>query len=164
MKHLLIIFFLAAAGLMQVSAQQPTESDPEMPLREEFYKELRDYKHRFMARELDLSREQQTRFFSLYDRMEDETNKLNSETREMERRVYDEPDGVTDIEYDNAINSLFNLKIREGEIEKEYMEKFRAILSRRQLFMLKSAERNFNRDLMMHQIRLMNIKERNNRQ
>lgn len=161
MKQVLYIIILAAiASIMPARAQQ-TESDPEMPLRQEFYKELRDYKHRFMARELELSREQQQKFFSLYDQMEDETNKLNSETREMERRVLDEPDGVTDIEYDNAINSLFDLKIREGEIEKDYMEKFRDILTRRQLFMLKSAERNFSRDLMMHQIRLLNGKERN---
>ena len=161
MKQVIYILILTVFACIMPARAQQTDTDPELPQRQEFYKELRDYKHRFLARELDLSREQQQKFFSVYDKMEAETNKLNSDTREMERRVLDEPDGVTDLEYDNAINTLFDLKIREGEIEKDYMEKFRDILTRRQLFMLKSAERNFSRDLMMHQIRLMNDKERN---
>ncbi len=86
--------------------------------------------------------------------MEDETTKLNSETRELERRIAESPEDVTDLEYEKATEALFDLKIKEGEIEKSYADQFKTILTNKQLFMLKSAERNFSRDLMQHQQRL----------
>ncbi|MGN0219250.1 MAG: hypothetical protein ACI4AX_03085, partial [Muribaculaceae bacterium] len=62
----IIILFLAAFATS--AAAQPRQT-PEN--RERWKSELRNYKHEFMARELDLSREQQSKFFPLYDQMED---------------------------------------------------------------------------------------------
>ena len=82
--------------------------------REKWMTELRQYKRVYFNKELDLSREQQTKFYPLYD----------------------------------------DAKVREAEIEKEYMEKFSAILSPRQLFRLKAVERQFSRELMKQHHRL----------
>lgn len=122
--------------------------------REQWFKEMRDYKHAFLAKELDLSRDQQRKFFPLYDEMEDETAKLNQETRQLEEKIAKTGDNVTDIEYDKATEALFEQKSKEGEIEKSYLKKFQPILSKKQLFMLKGAERKFTRDIMKHHRRL----------
>lgn len=121
-----------------------------------FKKEFREYKHRFLAKELDLSKDQENAFFEVYDKMEAETDKIASETRDLEKKISESTDAVSDLEYDTATDAMFNLKIKEGEIEKSYLEKFRSILTKRQLFMLKSAERNFNKALVRHQNRMHN--------
>lgn len=149
---ILISLVLFISSSFNLSAE--IEKEGEDLRRQALLKELRDYKHRFLTHELKLTKDQQKPFFKLYDEMEDETTKLNSETRELERRIAESPEDVTDLEYEKATEALFDLKIKEGEIEKSYADQFKTILTNKQLFMLKSAERNFSRDLMQHQQRL----------
>lgn len=122
--------------------------------RRQFFKELRDYKHNYLAKELSLSKDQQQKFFPVYDEMEDNVAEMNEETRLLEKKVSDNMEDATDLELDKATEALYELKIKEGETEKDYAEKFKSILSKKQLFQLKNAERNFNRELLQHQSRL----------
>ena len=126
----------------------------------QFKKEFREYKHRFLSKQLELTKDQEMPFFDVYDRMEDETAKITNETRDFEKKLM-EAEEVSDLEYDTATDALFELKIKEGEIEKSYLEKLRTILTKKQLFLLKSAERKFNRELMLHQQRTANRAKRN---
>lgn len=152
------IFFLTLLALLipaiGMSAQTP-DNDSINP-KETFFKEFRDYKHRFLTKELSLSREQRDKFFPLYDQMEDETATLNNDTRQLERRITESTEKVNDLEYEKATEALFELKIKEGEIEKSYLPKFAEILSPAQLFKLKGAERSFTNDLINHSRRLKN--------
>lgn len=116
--------------------------------REKWFKEVREKKHMFLAKELNLSAEQQKEFFENYDRMEDETRKLQRETRQLERRTYEQGDKTTDLEYQKATEALYEEKVKEAQIEAKYREKFQTILSPEQLFKLKGAERKFTRQLM----------------
>ena len=122
--------------------------------RRQFFKELRDYKHNYLAKELSLSKDQQQKFFPVYVEMEDNVAEMNEETRLLEKKVSDNMEDATDLELDKATEALYELKIKEGETEKDYAEKFKSILSKKQLFQLKNAERNFNRELLQHQSRL----------
>lgn len=152
MRPIAIVTLLASIFFMSIPvAAQRHGGDGN---REQWFKEMRDYKHAFLAKELDLSRDQQRKFFPLYDEMEDETAKLNQETRQLEEKIAKTGDNVTDIEYDKATEALFEQKSKEGEIEKSFLKKFQPILSKKQLFMLKGAERKFTRDIMKHHRRL----------
>ena len=66
--------WLALAAMTVQAAPQQDKEDPD---RERYISELRNYKHDFLTRELDLSREQQRDFFPLYDEMEDRVMKIN---------------------------------------------------------------------------------------
>lgn len=151
MKNITIFIAFFALLLTVLPAQARGQEDAD---RVQFKKELREYKHRFIARHLELTKEQEEPFFELYDKMEDETAKITNETRELERKISESGDEVTDLEYDTATDALFELKVKEGDIEKSYLDKFRTVLTKKQLFMLKSVERNFNKELMQHQQRL----------
>lgn len=146
------LFTLIASLLLQCTAAMAQRPDNDE--REKWFKEMRDYKHSFLAKELDLSRDQQRKFFPLYDDMEDETFRLMNETRQLEEKVTRDGDNVSDIEYEKAAEALFEQKSKEGEIEKAYMKKFQPILTKKQLFMLKGTERKFTRDIMKHHRRL----------
>lgn len=121
--------------------------------REKWMTELRQYKRVYFTKELDLTREQQNKFYPLYEEMEDQVFKINDDARAMEKRVAD-IENPSDLEYEKATEAMYDAKTREAELEKEYMEKFKTILSPRQLFKLKAVERQFNRELMKQHHRL----------
>ncbi len=147
----LIILFIATVASSALAQPRPTPEN-----RERWKSELRNYKHDFMARELDLSRDQQSKFFPLYDQMEDSIEQINTDTRELEKRIGDD---ASDIETEAAARALFEQKSREGQLELEYFDSFKTILTPRQLLKLKSAERQFMRRLMHHNRRMQSARQ-----
>ena len=141
---LTIILLLSVVSFASAAAQSSVLSPDD---RQRWLSEIRNYKHDFLARELDLSREQQNEFFPLYDEMEDRIEALNAQARDIEANVSDNPD-AGDLEILGAAYSQFELKKLEGEIELEYYDKFKEILNPRQLLQLKSAEKLFTRQLV----------------
>ncbi len=117
------------------------------PQRQKWFSEIRNYKHDFLAKELSLTKEQQSAFFPLYDAMEDEINKINRETRELEKKILDSS-SPTDTEYEAAAKPQIELKGKESDIELKYFSKFKEILTAKQLFQMKNAERMFTRKIM----------------
>lgn len=141
---LTIILLLSVASFASAAAQSSVLSPDD---RQRWLSEIRNYKHDFLARELDLSREQQNEFFPLYDEMEDRIEALNAQARDIEANVSENPD-AGDLEILGAAYTQFELKKLEGEIELEYYDKFKEILKPRQLLQLKSAEKLFTRQLV----------------
>ena len=128
-------------------AQQLNEDD-----RNRYVNQIRAYKHDFLAKELGLSKAQQDAFFELYDAMEDRTMALGGEVRDLEKKA--SAAGASDEEMAAAAIALYSQKMREGEIEIEYYEKFKETLTPAQLVALKSAERKFTQELMRQHRRL----------
>ncbi len=140
---LLIVTLFAQASVICAQGK-PSKAD-----KEKWFKEMREYKHNFLIKELELTPEQQKEFFPLYDAMEDECFKINRETRKMQRQIMKKnASEVTDIEYEKATEALYELKIKEANIEYSYLKKFDAVLSKRQLFILKHVEDKYTRHLM----------------
>ncbi len=141
---LTIILLLSVASFASAAAQSSVLSPDD---RQRWLSEIRNYKHDFLARELDLSREQQNEFFPLYDEMEDRIEALNAQARDIEANVSENPD-AGDLEILGAAYAQFELKKLEGEIELEYYDKFKEILKPQQLLQLKNAEKLFTRQLV----------------
>lgn len=114
---------------------------------------MRQYKRIYLTKELELTREQQTKFYPLYDEMEDNEAKINDEARAMEKRVA-EMQNPSDLEYEKATEAVYDAAVRSAQLEREYMDKFKEILSHKQLFRLKAVERQFNREMMKQHHRL----------
>lgn len=124
-------------------AQAPLSSTD----RERWLDEIRNLKHDYLAKELDLTREQQNEFFPLYDAMQDEIEQLNTRTRELEAAISSD-ESASDLQVENAARTVFEQRRAEGQIEMTYFDKFRDILNPRQLLQLKDAERKFTRQLV----------------
>lgn len=138
MKHFSHIFILAAA-IFALATPAPAQNLSEKQVQKGL-QELRNFKHRMLERELDLTKDQQAKFFDAYDRMDDELMAIADETRETERRIA-ESDKTTDAEYTAAAREIFEAKRREAETELKYFDRFAEILTPRQLCRLKPAER-----------------------
>lgn len=145
-----LIILSALLAILCGTPQAPAQGHHD---RSQWMSEVLQYKCTYLARELGLTKEQEQKFFPLYEEMEQQTSRMEEETRAMERRL-SESDNVTDLEYEKASEALFDLKAKQGEVEKGYMEKYKTILTPRQLFLLKGVERQFGRDLMKQHQRI----------
>ncbi len=146
MKRSILFLFACLAFVSATMARQPEAGDNDV---DQWVNDMREFKHDFLARELDLSREQQAEFFKVYDAMQKELGTINRETRSMCKRLKDVPqEEITDLEYDMAIDALYNLKAKEAEIELRYLPELKEVLSKQQLFELKNAERKFTMRMM----------------
>lgn len=150
MTHIRYLILILATAISAGLSAQNLLSDSD---RQRFLGEMRNYKHDFLSKELSLTREQQRDFFPLYDEMEDEIARINAETREVENRAETNAE-ATDIELENAARTVFELKRAEGQIEMAYFDKFKDILTPRQLLMLKNTERKFTQQLIKHHRRI----------
>ncbi len=117
--------------------------------RKEWMADLRNYKHEFYKKDLNLTRDQEAAFFKAYDQMDDELMRVGEETRTLERKINTNAE-ATDTELESAARTLFEQKKREAEIELKYFDEFKTILNKRQLLKLKETERRFNRALLRY--------------
>ena len=152
MKQFCLYILIVCFSALPVFAQNVAVSNAD---RTRWLSEMREYKHEFLTKELNLTKEQQRDFFPLYDSMEDEIERINAETRETESRLADNVD-ATDLELENGARTVFEQKRSEGQIEMTYFEKFKDILSPRQMLKLKSSERKFTQHLVNHHRRIVN--------
>lgn len=140
-----LIYILIALMLLPIamSAQKPTERE-----RRTWMKEMQQYKNDYIARKLELNDEQKAKFLPMYNSMEAEVRKICDQTMRMERDVKKKGEQATDLEYEKAAEAQVELKAKEAQIEMKYFKDFKTVLTPRQLFKLKKAERDFSRELM----------------
>jgi len=150
MKNPAFIFFLA---FMAIAATLFAQERPSSGERQKWLSEVRNYKQEYLTRELQLTKEQQTKFFPVYNEMDEELNKVASETRDLEAKVNDDKD-ASDVEVSAAARAIFEQKARESEIELRYFDSFKEMLTPRQLMHLKAAERKFTQHLVRHHGRM----------
>lgn len=159
MKHkVFLTYFLFLSVCISAVAQPPVNPQD----RTRWIQEIRAYKHDFMAKELSLSKEQQRKFFPVYDQMEDEIDRINKETRELEANV--DNANASEIELENAARTIFEQKRAEGQVEMTYFEKFIDILTPQQLIKIKNTEREFTRNLVRSHRRAANRQQSKDKQ
>lgn len=155
MKKLsILIFLIIGTACLSLNAQNPDRN------REQWLSEMRELKHDFLARQLKLSAEQREKFFDIYDRMDEEMNRVQTEAKAAESRIYDaDASAITEADYDEAINAQLALKEKESEIEKQSYEELKTVLTKKQLFELKKAERDFTMQIMRQHRRISRDKK-----
>lgn len=142
---LLVLMMLPVSLVAQKrnGSKQPSRQD-----RETWMKEMQQVKTDFIAKKLCLNEEKKEKFVQIYSRMEKELRTVNEQTMKQVRNVARKGETVTDDEKEKAAAAEFELKSKEGAIEKKYYKEFRTLLSPDQLLKLKKAERDFSRELM----------------
>lgn len=146
MKRISTLLLLSILFAVSATAQDaPSRRD-----RQKWLEDIREYKHNYLEKELQLTQEQAVQFFELYDKMCDEISQLNDEVRQMEIRVYeaDESANITETEYEAVTQAIINAGVKEADIRNNYYTQFADIISKKQIFMLNKAERDFNMQLL----------------
>jgi Spy/CpxP family protein refolding chaperone len=138
MKKVLSIIILTLAIVASASAQNG---------RTKFATDMYQAKHEMIIEQLGLTQTQQKQFMPLYEQMEREIYQVNRNARALASEV-EKKSNPSDRDYEAAASALSNTRMREGEIEAKYFDKFSKILSKKQLFQLKQAEVKFTREML----------------
>jgi len=132
MKRLYILLFLAILAIVPAVAQSRHGNH-----RDDKRKELREYKMKYLAQEMELSEDDQKHFFEVYNQLSDERAAVKKQIRGLDRKVRDKT--ATEADYD-ALNKA---KEKFAEIDKKYDAKFATFLTGKQIFKMKEAEAAF---------------------
>ena len=138
MKRIVSILILTIALSSVVMAQNN---------RTKFATDMYQAKHEMILQALGLTMTQQKQFMPLYEQMEREIYEVNRNARALANEV-EKKKNPSDKDYEVAASALSNTRMREGEIEAKYFDKFAKILSKKQLFLLKQAETKFTREML----------------
>jgi Spy/CpxP family protein refolding chaperone len=115
--------------------------------RTKFATDMYQAKHEMIIEELGLTQTQQKQFMPLYEQMEREIYQVNRNARALAKEVENKAN-PSDRDYEAAASALSNTRMREGEIEAKYFDKFAKILTKKQLFQLKLTEVKFTREML----------------
>ncbi len=107
-----------------------------------------DAKHKLIIEQVGLTPSQQEQFMPLYEAMEHEIFQNNFEARVAAQTVGKRGNNASDAECFEAAKAISDAKVKEGEIESRYFEKFSQVLNKRQMFLLKQAEMTFTRTML----------------
>ncbi len=143
MKHILtflLCLFVAAAA--QSAPQDKAK-------RAQWFNNMVNSKIEYLSKQMNLEGDQKVQFEKTYRAMVNETSKIASETRRLERNV-SKKDNASDLEYEKAAEAIAEFKSKEGAIELRYFNQFKTFLTKKQLFQLKIAEDRWMKELMRH--------------
>lgn len=143
MKRLFASTLILLFAVISVSAQDNAQK------RHQWMREMQKAKQEFMAKELNLTDQQNEQLNAIILEMDNELDKLRRETRAMGKAVESKTD-ATDLEYEKAAEAMFEHKGKEAEIEMRYYKKIAKILTPRQLYLYKKAEHKWMKKLMKH--------------
>jgi len=140
-KKILLILILSVCGITAVSAQGHGGKD-----HKKMMKELQEFKLKFLAQEMELKEDQQTRFFELYNEMSVKRRDCMRDAWRLERKVKRSSD-ATEKDYQAAADAMNKAKAEDVAIEKEYDDKFSQFLSPKQIYKMKAAEQEFRKKM-----------------
>lgn len=101
----------------------------------------------YITAEVGLTPEEAAKFIPLCDELQQKLFEAGRECRKLSRelKLKDIP---TDADYTKATDECVEVHMKEAQIEKEYYEKFKKILSPEKLYKYRRAEYKFARDFM----------------
>lgn len=112
----------------------------------QMWKELQEFKLKFLAQEMDLDDNLKEPFFNLYNQMSEEKWKVFRKIREQEKALK-KKENPTDEDYVALNKAMTSAKEQDAAIDKKYDEKFAKILSAKQIVKMKNAEEKFRRQM-----------------
>ena len=108
--------------------------------------EFRSKQQTYMAKKAELTQEESEKFFPLYFEFQDKKKEINREAWEITRKGIKTE--TTELEYEQIIDKFFDNQETIAKLEKEYIKKYRKILSAKKIYMIYWAERKFTRNML----------------
>lgn len=141
-KYLILIIALLFCGVASGYAQPNKHGKKN----HEGWRELREFKMKYLAQEMELNKEQQQKFFAMYDEYSSKRRVLYEAFKETDQYLENNKN-ASEADYDRACEKLTDLKQKDAALEKEYDAKFATFLSKQQIYKMKVAEDKFKKKM-----------------
>ncbi|MEG1586510.1 MAG: hypothetical protein RR346_06510 [Bacteroidales bacterium] len=110
----------------------------------EFFEQKKEY----LIRQVEMTKQEQSQFFPLYEQLQKEKFKLHREMRDKMKKIQAQGTDVTDQMYLDVAQSMSDFRLKEAQLDSDYYKKFTRILSPRKLYKFQVAETRFGRDML----------------
>ena len=137
MRTSYFILLMACLFFLPVSAQKKDKCNET---------EFRAKKQAYMAKRAHLTQEETEKFFPLYFEFQDKKKEINKGAWGSAKEGI-KPE-TTEKQYEEIIDKYFDEQERIARLEKEYIKKYREILSNKKIYMLYWAEIKFSRNML----------------
>lgn len=139
-----IVLFIAGSSLAMAQEENWTK-------REKMFREVQEFKMKYLAQEMELSELQKKKFFELYEDMTRSKQECFQNAIDLDRKIKHEK-GATDADYQQVTEAFNKANAESAEIDRQYNEKFAEFLSPKQIYQMKEAENEFRvkMDQMRH--------------
>lgn len=124
-----------------VSAQSKDEK------RKEHFEKFRAKRIAFITERVKLTSEEAQAFWPVCNELQEKKFTLNKPLWEARRERHRSKEPLTEADYKKMIDLGIDIKIKEAQLEKEYLEKFKKILSAEKIFKYQRAEEEFMRQV-----------------
>ena len=108
--------------------------------------EFRAKKQAYMAKRANLTQEETEKFFPLYFEFQDKKKEINKGAWGKAKNGI-KPE-TSEEQYEDIIDNFFDEQERIARLEKEYIKRYREILSNKKIYMLYWAEIKFSRNML----------------
>ena len=137
-KKILILFSLLILATGLASAQKKGKD------REKMFKEVQEYKMKFLAQEMELKEDQRSRFFELYGKMSEEKRCVYREIRKLEKSLKEDS---SEARYKEVTSRISELREKDAAIDKRYDAEFSKFLTSKQIYKMKAGEEKFRKKM-----------------
>lgn len=110
-------------------------------------KELQDFKMKYFIQEAEIPADKQQEFIRLYNQYDQNRENLFKDMGAKFKAMRGK-NSPTDADYIGTAEAMASFKSREGDLEKNFFQQLRTLLTPKQLYMLKKAEHKFQRKVM----------------
>lgn len=140
-RNLLVFVFVAILSITSASAQRKSEEE---------IKRIQDAKVAIITNRLNLTPEQSTGFWPVYN----EYSQKRREIHRAQRKIINEKkaEGKNDDQVLSNLKEVQDLKQQELDLEKDYQGKFLKVITASQVIELYKAERTFN-DMLIQRLK-----------
>lgn len=101
----------------------------------------------YITVEVGLTPEEAALFIPLSDEMQQRMFEAGRECRKLSKEMKHKKN-LTDADYEKTLDECVGVRLKEAQLEKEYYEKFKKILSSEKLYKYRRADYKFARDFM----------------
>ena len=108
--------------------------------------EFRAKKQAYIAQKAELTPAESEKFFPLYFEFQNKKKEINKHAWNLAKQG--KASETTDLEYEEIIDNFFDDQEAIVKLEREYIDKYRKILSDKQIYRVYWAEFKFNRNMI----------------
>lgn len=143
MNKIFFITFVACSVVFSFSAHAQSGKQHRNFDREAFLAK----KNAFITAEMGLTPEEVASFIPLCNELQEKMFEAGRECRKLSKDLKHN-ESATDADYLKVIDECVSVNMKQAQLEKEYYEKFKKILSPKKLYKYKRAEGKFAREFM----------------
>lgn len=109
--------------------------------------EFKKNRSEFLKKEIGLTKEEEKKFIPISDELMKKKYDLNRQLRQ-ESRTLRSKEKMTDADYEAIVKKTLETKAKEVELEKEYYEKFKKVLSPEKIYKYQMAEMKLAKNMV----------------